>query len=81
MTVLDKAHNVYGHIEVPETIDAALDAILQDYGIVQPLADLLYSDVYAVLSEGITYGRYLGIHRAAGVPCHHLVFAQGISPR
>ena len=41
-----------------------------------PLADLLYSDPYTVLTEEVTYSRYLGLHRAAGVLCHHLVFAQ-----
>ncbi len=41
-----------------------------------PLADLLYSDPYAVLMAGVTYGRYLGIHQAAGVACHHLAFSQ-----
>ena len=41
-----------------------------------PLVDLLYSDPYAVLIEGVTYGRYLGIHQAAGVACHHLAFSQ-----
>ena len=41
-----------------------------------PLADLLYGDPYAVLTEDVTYSKYLGLHRAAGVLCHHLVFAQ-----
>jgi len=76
VTLLDKAHNTYGRVEVPATIDAALDTLVDEYGIVQPLTDLLYSDVYSVLIEGVTYGRYLGIHRAAGVDCHHLAFAQ-----
>ena len=61
---------------MPDTIDEALDALDDRYGVMPPLADLLYADVYDVLMEGVTYGRYLGIHRAAGVPCHHLVFAQ-----
>ncbi len=26
--------------------------------------------------EGVTYGRYLGLHQAAGVACHHLAFSQ-----
>ena len=75
-TLLDKAHNTYGQVEVPPTIDAALDQMAERYGIVAPLADLLYSDPYAVLTEGVLYGRYLGLHRAAGVLCHHLAFVQ-----
>jgi hypothetical protein len=77
VTVLDKEHNVYATIEAPGTIDATFDKLTDEYGVVLPLADLLYSDPYAVLMEGVTYGRYLGIHQAAGVDCHHLAFSQG----
>jgi hypothetical protein len=35
-----------------------------------------YADAYSVLTEQVTYSRYLGLHRAAGVLCHHLVFSQ-----
>jgi hypothetical protein len=76
VTVLDKEHNVYATIEIPGTIDATLDKLTDEYGVVLPLIDLLYSDPYAVLMEGVTYGRYLGIHQAAGVACHHLAFSQ-----
>lgn len=76
LTALDKEHNRYASVEAPATIDATLDMLEEKYGVVLPLADLLFSDPYAVLTEKVTYGRYLGIHQAAGVPCHHLVFAQ-----
>jgi hypothetical protein len=76
VTVLDKEHNVYATIEAPGTIDATLDKLVDEYGVVLPLVDVLYSDSYAVLMEGVTYGRYLGIHQAAGVDCHHLAFSQ-----
>jgi hypothetical protein len=75
-TVLDKEHDVYATIDAPATIDATLDKLQDEYGVVLPLADILYSDPYAVLMAGVTYGRYLGIHLAAGVPCHHLAFSQ-----
>lgn len=76
LTTLDKDHNTYATVEAPATIDATLDMIEGKYGVVLPLADFLYADPYAVLAEGVTYGRYLGLHQAAGVACHHLVFAQ-----
>jgi hypothetical protein len=76
VTVLDKDHNVYATIEAPGTIDATFDKLTDEYGVVLPLADLPYSDPYAVLMAGVTYGRYLGIHQAAGVACHHLAFSQ-----
>jgi hypothetical protein len=76
VTVLDKEHNTYATIEAKATIDATLDELQDEYGVVLPLVDILYSDPYAVLMEGVTYGRYLGIHQAAGVACHHLAFSQ-----
>lgn len=76
LTVLDKEHNVYATIEAGGTIDEMLDKLEDEYGVVLPLADLLHSDPYKELIQGVTYGRYLGMHQAAGVPCHHLVFAQ-----
>jgi hypothetical protein len=44
--------------------------------VVLALADLVRADPYAELSGGVTYGRYLGLHQAAGTLCHHLAFAQ-----
>jgi hypothetical protein len=76
VTVLDKEHNVYATIDAPATIDATLDKIQDEYGVVLPLADFLYADPYALLIADVTYGRYLGLHQAAGVECHHLAFSQ-----
>jgi len=76
VTVLDKEHNVYATMEAPATIDATFDQLQDEYGVVLPLSDLLSSDPYAVLIAGVTYGRYLGLHQAAGVACHHLAFSQ-----
>jgi hypothetical protein len=76
ITALDKEDNTYVTVEMPATIDAVLDKLADEYGIVVPLSDILYSDPYATLMEGVVYGEYRGIHLAAGVPCHHLAFSQ-----
>ena len=76
LSVLNKEQNLYLSVEMPDAIDAVLDKLAEDYGIVVPLSDLLYSDPYATLMEGVLYGDYLGLHQAAGVLCHHLAFSQ-----
>jgi hypothetical protein len=76
LSVLNKEQNLYLSVEMPNTIDAVLDKVAEDYGIVVPLSDLLYSDPYATLMEGVLYGDYLGLHQVAGVLCHHLAFSQ-----
>ena len=76
LTVLNKQQNVYAAIEAPGSIDSVLDKVAEEYQVLVPLSDLLYADPYSTLMEGVLYGKYLGIHQAAGVPCHHLTFGQ-----
>ncbi len=76
LTALDKDDNTYLTVEMPATIDGVLDKLADEYGVVVPLSDILGADAYATLMEGVVYGEYLGIHQAAGVPCHHLAFSQ-----
>ena len=72
----DKEERIWASGKVPPTVDAALDWVFEQTGTVVPLADFLYADSYAQLMGGVQRGEYLGIHEAAGVPCHHLAFEQ-----
>jgi hypothetical protein len=73
---LNKEENTYMTVPQPPTLDAALDKLAAEFGVDMPSSDFVYADPYAVLSEGVLYGEYLGIHQAAGVDCHHLAFSQ-----
>jgi hypothetical protein len=75
-SAIDKEQNVWASGTVPPTIDEALDTVLEQTGTVLPLADFLYADAYERLMAHVQRGAYLGIHEAAGVPCHHLSFEQ-----
>jgi hypothetical protein len=75
-SALDREQHVWASGEVPPTIDAALDWVFDQTGTVIPLADFLFTDVYDRLMGNVQRGVYLGIHEAAGVPCHHLSFEQ-----
>src|SRR5512135_1473039 len=75
-SALDREQNVWASGAVPPTIDEALDWVLDQTGTVIPLADFLYANVYDRLMGKVQRGVYLGIHEAAGVPCHHLAFEQ-----
>jgi hypothetical protein len=75
-SALDREQNVWASGQVPPTVDAALDWVFDQTGTVIPLADFLYTDVYDRLMGKAQRGVYLGIHEAAGVPCHHLSFEQ-----
>ena len=68
LSVLNKEENTYMTMAQPPTLDAALDKLAADYGVEVPLSDFAYADPYAVLSEGVLYGEYLGIHRFSSQP-------------
>ena len=72
----DKEQNTWTGGTVQPSIDATLDWIFDTTGTVVPLADFAYEDVYSRLMGAVQRGVYLGVHEAAGVPCHHLSFEQ-----
>lgn len=75
ISLFDGAANIYSVVEVPNTIEAALDTLARDYGAVVPLEDLMYKDLYARLESLASAGQYLGLHEVDGIKCHHLAFS------
>jgi hypothetical protein len=73
---VDQEQHVWAAGQVPPTVDETLDWVFEQTGTVVPLADFLYTDSYERLMGAVQRGMYLGIHDAAGVPCHHLSFEQ-----
>lgn len=76
VTLLDYVYGTYAQAALPNTIDAALDDLADRYGVVFPLSDFAYSDLYTALADNITSGIYVGTRIIAGVSYHHLAFSQ-----
>jgi hypothetical protein len=76
MTVMDRTKNVYSTVDASPEIDATLDHAIQAFNLRAPLADLIYTKSYEYLTEGVISGFYAGLHKVAGVPCHHLAFKE-----
>jgi len=76
LTALRASAGRYAVAEVPDTIDAMLDYLFEEHGLVMPVADLLLSDPYEILSAGIETGVYVGEATVSGQRCHHLAFRQ-----
>jgi hypothetical protein len=74
ISIFGKRTGYYTTAPAPPTLDATIDAVREKYGIEAPGADLLMSQPYADLMDGVTGGRYLGIEPVDGVACHHLAF-------
>jgi len=75
LTLLDRTHNLYGTVPVPDTIDKVLDAANDQFGINFPLEDLLVNDPYSSASAAIKGGAYFGKVNILGTPCVHIAFS------
>jgi hypothetical protein len=76
VTMLNVRDNTYGVADVPPTLDATFDTLAQKYGLVFPLADLIFSDSYKTLTENVRSAQHLGTGYVLDVKCHHLAFRQ-----
>ncbi|MBP7937006.1 MAG: DUF2092 domain-containing protein [Phycisphaerae bacterium] len=79
VSMLDRSKSLYTVVEVPNTIDAALDTLAVKYEVIVPLEDLMYKDLYDRVLTRITAGDYLGTATVNGLKCHHLAFVAGDS--
>lgn len=72
--------NVYSFTDAPGTIDAMLKFVEEKTDIHFPSADVMFSDPYAMLTEGLTSAFVVGPATVDGFPCRHLAFmAPGIN--
>ncbi len=67
--------NVYGIVDAPDTIDAMIDTLREQYGIAVPIADLLVSDIEQSFRDNAESGRYMGLHYHLGAKHHHLLLS------
>jgi hypothetical protein len=76
VTMLDTKRNLYASAAAAPSIDATLDYLAKTYRLHVPLADLIFSDPYRVLTENVKSGAYLGVHSVDRFMAHHLAFTQ-----
>ncbi|HMF43918.1 MAG TPA: DUF2092 domain-containing protein [Polyangia bacterium] len=72
MTLACKANGTYGTLPAPATLDATIDKARKDFQIDAPGADLIFSRPYAVLTEQITGGQFIGRETMDGGPVNHI---------
>lgn len=73
-TIFGKRSGMYATTPAPPDLDRAIDAARAKLDIDAPAGDLLYSNPYAILTEDVYEGSYLGLEPLDGVYCHHLAF-------
>ena len=75
VSIYGKKAKVYGQLESPgPTIDEAVEEVRAATGFDASGADLFATDPYAVLTEDVTKGVYVGTSPVDGIECDHLAF-------
>ena len=74
ITLYSKGINYYATIEALPQIEAAFDNAEEAFGLVAPVADLIYRDAYDFLISDVSSALYMGLSRVNGIECHHLAF-------
>jgi hypothetical protein len=69
----DKSAKVYGVLDVPPDIEAALEKAHKDFNLRVALTDLASPKLYDRLSQDLSGTQNLGIENVRGIPCYHLV--------
>jgi len=72
-TVYDYDKKMYLNLEVPKSIDNALDDLFDRYEIKSPLAQLVYSNMGERMQ--FKHSKNFGVVDVAGVSCHYLAFS------
>jgi hypothetical protein len=74
LTVNNKDANDFAQVESPGSIDQLIDVLRDKHGVVAPGADLLFSNVYDVMTADVVEGAHIGKGVIDGVECDHLAF-------
>jgi hypothetical protein len=74
LSILSRHANAYSQGNAPGSIDETVDFLRNDYGAEIPGADLVLSNVYEALSEGVLDAKHIGEGVVDGVECEHLAF-------
>ncbi len=72
ITILGKNANAYATLDYSDSAEQLLDVLQNEYGFPVPGADILVSDPYAVLMDGVTDVKDLGAGVIGGVMCDHI---------
>jgi hypothetical protein len=75
-TLYHSEKNIYTDAPAPPTIDAAVDNAGSRLDIDAPGGDLIVSDAYKALTDGVKVGRYVGLEPIGNVQAHHLAMTK-----
>ena len=76
LTLFNPEEKVYANTDAPGSIQETLDFARESLGLMVPVADLVYPDVYPLLMHGVTSASVVGKTVIDGTVCTHLAFSR-----
>ena len=76
LTLYNPSANAFATEPAPATIEGLLDYARESLGLIVPVADLVYSNAYPLLMQGVTSAIVVGQSVIDGVVCDHLAFSR-----
>ncbi len=74
LTLYNESTTFYGQLETPDSIDATMDFLIDNYNFSLPLADILNADPYSSFMKTTVGGFVVGDSNVGGQECTHLAF-------
>jgi hypothetical protein len=74
VTIINLGDGSYSQVKSPGTVDGMIDLLRSNYGIDMPAADLLLTNSYDELMDGVIEAKHIGVGVVDGVECEHLAF-------
>lgn len=74
LTLSSPGNGFYASAAAPATIDQMLDMARDQLDIIAPGGDFIYANSYAMLTQDVASGFYVGKAVVGGVTCDHLAF-------
>lgn len=74
LTLHNPSDKVYATEAVPDTFEGLFEYMYESLGFGLPVSDLIYSDAFPLLMEGVTFAAVAGKTYIDGARCDHLLF-------
>lgn len=76
ITIYDEDKAVYAVMEVPDTIDAALDKAAKEYGLEMAIFNVARSDFGDNMLADVVKSGYVGLSSVGEIPCRHVMIVK-----
>ncbi len=76
LTLYNPSDKVYATETAPATIDEMFHFVRDNFGLLTPASDLIYSNAYSLMMKDVNFAQLIGKEMIGKVQCYHLLFSR-----